>query len=102
MVDKPEQTVALTTYDTLSLYDRHARARKRLYTENLSEVVRKQGWRPMANADQPPIEPALARVTIFEVAERPWGWLTTSAEVDDRVYVGSREWRALQSRMKRS
>jgi len=38
-------------------------------------------------------EPALAKVTIFEVAERPWGWLTTSAEVDDRVYVGSREWR---------
>jgi hypothetical protein len=29
-------------------------------------------------------------VTIFEVAERPWGWLTTSAEVDERVYVGSR------------
>jgi hypothetical protein len=22
-------------------------------------------------------------VTIFEVAERPWGWLTTSAEVAD-------------------
>ena len=36
---------------------------------------------------------ALARVTIFEVAERPWGWLTTSAEVDDQIYVGSREWR---------
>jgi hypothetical protein len=47
----------------------------------------------MADADQPPVEPALARVTIFEVAERPWGWLMTSAEVDDRVYVGSREWR---------
>jgi hypothetical protein len=41
----------------------------------------------------PPVKPALAKVTIFEVAERPWGWLTTSAEVDDRVYVGSREWR---------
>jgi len=40
--------------------------------------------------------PALAKVTIFEVAERPWGWLTTSAEVDDRVYVGSREWRQRQ------
>jgi len=38
----------------------------------------------------PPVKPALARVTIFEVAERPWGWLTTSAEVDNRVYVGSR------------
>ena len=37
--------------------------------------------------------PALAKVTIFEVAERPWGWLMNSAEVDDRVYVGSREWR---------
>jgi len=43
----------------------------------------------------PPVKPALAKVTIFEVAERPWGWLTTSAEVDDRVYVGSAEWRAL-------
>jgi len=32
-------------------------------------------------------------VTIYEIAERPWGWLMTSAEVDDRVYVGSREWR---------
>jgi len=41
----------------------------------------------------PPVKPVLAKVTIFEVAERPWGWLTTSAEVDDRVYVGSREWR---------
>ena len=39
------------------------------------------------------VKPALAKVTIFEVAERPWGWLMTSAEVDDRVYVGSREWR---------
>jgi hypothetical protein len=29
--------------------------------------------------------PALANVTIFEVATRPWGWLVTSAEVDDRV-----------------
>jgi len=37
--------------------------------------------------------PVLAKVTIFEVAERPWGWLMTSAEVDDRVYLGSREWR---------
>ena len=55
------------------------------------------GMVPMADADQPPVEPALARVTIFEVAERPWGWLTTSAEVDTRVYVGSREWRAMQS-----
>jgi hypothetical protein len=40
------------------------------------------------------VEPtALAKVTIYEVAERPWGWLVTSAEVSDRVYVGSREWR---------
>ncbi|PWT93552.1 MAG: hypothetical protein C5B56_00515 [Proteobacteria bacterium] len=37
---------------------------------------------------------ALAKVTIYEIAERPWGWLLTTAEVDDRVYVGSREWRA--------
>jgi len=44
----------------------------------------------MADADPPPVKPALAKVTIFEIAERPWGWLTTSAEVDDRVYVGSR------------
>jgi hypothetical protein len=50
-----------------------------------------------------------AKVTIFEVAERPWGWLTTSAEVDDRVFVGSPEWReanpmlwsALQKQSKR-
>ena len=41
----------------------------------------------------PPVKPVLAKVTIFEVAERPWGWLTTSAQVDDNVYVGSREWR---------
>ena len=50
----------------------------------------------MANADRSAREPALAKVTIFEVAERPWGWLTTSAQVDDRVYVGSREWRQQQ------
>jgi hypothetical protein len=36
------------------------------------------------------------KVTIFEVAKRPWGELRTSAEVDDRVYVGSREWRRQQ------
>jgi hypothetical protein len=54
--------------------------------------------------------PDQTRVTIFEIAERPWGWLSTSAEVDDRVYVGSTEWRALhpqewkilQDRMKRA
>jgi hypothetical protein len=40
--------------------------------------------------------PVLAKVTIFEVAHRPWGELMTSAEVDDRVYVGSREWRRQQ------
>ena len=44
----------------------------------------------------PPVKPALAKVTIFEVAERPWGWLTTSAEVDNRGYVGSWEWRRQQ------
>jgi hypothetical protein len=51
----------------------------------------------------------LAKVAIFEIAERPWGWLSTSAEVDDCIYVGSREWRianpgewrALQVRAKR-
>ena len=41
-------------------------------------------------------EPTLAKVTIYEVAERPWGWLVTNAEVGDRVYVGSREWRQQQ------
>jgi hypothetical protein len=40
----------------------------------------------------------LVKVAIFEIAERPWGWLSTNAtEADDRVFVGSREWRALQS-----
>jgi hypothetical protein len=38
----------------------------------------------------------LAQVTIYEVTERPWGWLVTSGEVNDRVYVGSREWRQRQ------
>jgi hypothetical protein len=33
------------------------------------------------------ITSTLAKVTIYEVAERPWGWLVTSAEVDDRVYI---------------
>jgi len=42
--------------------------------------------------------PDRTKVTIFEVAERRWGCLTTSAEVDDRVYVGSAEWRALHPR----
>jgi hypothetical protein len=41
----------------------------------------------------PPVGPALAKVTILEVARHPWGWLMTSAKVNDRVYVGSREWR---------
>jgi hypothetical protein len=50
----------------------------------------------VADADQSPKEPALAKVRIYELAERPWGWLVTSAEVDDRVYVGSREWRQRQ------
>jgi len=47
----------------------------------------------VADADRSPKGPALAKVTIYEVAERPWGWLVTSAEVNDRVYVGSRKWR---------
>jgi hypothetical protein len=38
------------------------------------------------------LKPALAKVTIYEVASRSWGWLTTRAEVDDRVYVGTPEW----------
>jgi hypothetical protein len=29
----------------------------------------------VADADRSPKEPALAKVTIYEVAERPWGWL---------------------------
>jgi len=53
----------------------------------------------MADTYQPPKAPVLAKVTIYEIAERPWGWLSTSAEVDDRVYVGSREWRQLQQNM---
>jgi hypothetical protein len=40
-----------------------------------------------------PAAPNLTKVTIYQIAERPWGWLMTTAEVDDRVYVGSREWR---------
>jgi len=45
-----------------------------------------------------PASPARAKVTIYEIADRRWGWLSTSAEVDDRVYVGSAEWRALHPR----
>src|SRR5262249_16382682 len=37
--------------------------------------------------------PALAKVTIYEIAERSGGWLTTSAQADDREDVGSAEWR---------
>jgi hypothetical protein len=37
--------------------------------------------------------PALGKVTIYELAKRPGFWLLTNAWVDDRVYVGSREWR---------
>jgi hypothetical protein len=44
----------------------------------------------------PPIPPALAKVTIYEVAVRPWGELVTSALVDDRIYVGSRARRQQQ------
>jgi hypothetical protein len=36
------------------------------------------------------------KVMIYEVAGRPWGLLMTSAEVDDCIYVGSREWRRQQ------
>src|SRR5262249_33329854 len=36
--------------------------------------------------DRPPMaEPALAKATIFEIAKRPWGWLSTSAVFDVRV-----------------
>jgi len=48
-----------------------------------------------ADLDRSPT-PALVKVAIFEVAERRWGWLSTSAEVDDRVYVGSLAWRQQQ------
>jgi hypothetical protein len=45
----------------------------------------------------PPKEPAvLARVTIYEIAERPWGWLVTNAWVDDYLYVGTQQWRQQQ------
>jgi hypothetical protein len=40
--------------------------------------------------------PALAKVKIYELAKRPGFWLLTDAWVDDRVYVGSREWRQQQ------
>jgi hypothetical protein len=43
--------------------------------------------------------PALCKVTIYEIAERSWGLLSTSAEVDDRIYVGSAEWRRRQRDM---
>jgi hypothetical protein len=46
----------------------------------------------VSDVGQSPKVPASAKVTIYEVAERPWGWLVTSAEVDDCVYIGSREW----------
>jgi len=32
------------------------------------------------------------KVTIFEVTKRPWGELMTTAEADDRIYVGSQQW----------
>jgi hypothetical protein len=35
----------------------------------------------MADMDPSPKEPASAKVTIYD---RPWGWLVTSARVDDR------------------
>jgi hypothetical protein len=37
--------------------------------------------------------PALAKVSIFEVTLRPWGELITDARRDDRIFVGSPEWR---------
>jgi hypothetical protein len=37
-----------------------------------------------------------AKVTIYEVAHRPWGELMTDARVDDFPYVGTREWRRRQ------
>jgi hypothetical protein len=41
-----------------------------------------------------PVEPASARVSIFEVTPRPWGELVTDARrPDDRVFVGMPEWR---------
>ena len=73
----------LTAYDTLFLYDRHARARNVYIREGCHKLSATQGQIP------PMAEPALAKVTIFELAKRPWGWLSTSAEVDDRVYIGS-------------
>jgi hypothetical protein len=42
---------------------------------------------------RPPIAPALAKVTIYEVAHYPRAEFITTAEVGARVYVGSREWR---------
>jgi hypothetical protein len=49
---------------------------------------------------------ALAKVKIYELAKRPGFWLLTDAWVDDRVYVGSREWRRQlkdnSTRMKRA
>jgi len=50
--------------------------------------------------------PASARVLIFEVTMRPGYELVTDARVDDRVYVGSRQWRRQldnnSTRMKRA
>jgi len=37
----------------------------------------------------PPVKPALARVTIFEVAERPWGWLTKKSTTTSMSARGS-------------
>jgi hypothetical protein len=45
----------------------------------------------------PPIPPARAKVTIYEVSLRKWGELVTSAEVDSRTYIGSRARRQQQS-----
>jgi hypothetical protein len=53
-------------------------------------------------SDTPPVAPALAKVTIYEVTMRLGYELVTSAQVDDRIYVGSREWRQQQSDNKKS
>jgi len=43
-----------------------------------------------------PVSKIAKSYKFYEIAERPWGWLSTSAEVDDRVYVGSAAWRQQQ------
>jgi hypothetical protein len=54
-----------------------------------------KGGRSMAriDTDNSGEAPALAKVSIFEVTLRPWGELITDARRDDRIFVGSPEWR---------